>query len=47
MQNKMMGYFNIEVSDDGEEIKVYHRKAEGEKLLFNFKINTQQHNGKK
>ena len=38
MQIKMMGYFNIEVSDNGEEIKVYRRRMEGKELLFDFKI---------
>ena len=38
MNKQMMGYFNIEVSDNGEEIKVYRRRMDGKELLFDFKI---------
>jgi len=38
MQKTKMGYFNIEVSNNGKEIKVYRRRMEGKELLFDFKI---------
>lgn len=38
MNKERIGYFNIEVSDNGREIKVYRRRMKGKELLFDFAI---------